>query len=162
MITGGTGGANTTKAGNAFEIKTDLQKSLKNSKYDLSNIKFYPKRTLPSYLKTKGINMRELFGKEFWPDEAFIYNNHLYIIEKKTQTDDGSVDEKIQAGPYKKLVYDTCAEYLKLNGATFIFLLDKYFNAPKYTTHQIPYNIKNGVPVYFEKIPLEDIFDRAA
>ena len=159
MITGGTGGAN-TQSGAIFELNTDVKTNLINAGIDISKVIFCRKTDFPAYMKSHGFNMRTYFGKEFWPDEAFIYNNHLFIIEKKYQSVDGSVDEKIQTGPYKKLIYEICAEALGLNGATYIYLLvGSAFNINKYTKHQIPYLINNGIPVYFDNFPINKYFE---
>ena len=164
MIAGGTGGAN-TQTGAIFEIKTDLKTSLIKAGYDISKFQFCSKSGTEEFYRfmrdTAKFDMVKEFGQKFKPDEAVIYNNHLYVVEKKTQHGGGSVDEKIVTGPYKQLIYDICAEALGLNGATYIFLLDEWFNCPKFTVHKIPYNNRNGVPVYFNEIPLNDIFKAA-
>ena len=160
MITGGVGGANTNKTGLQFEIETDLQTNLQNAKIDISKITFCRKRNLETLLKKHNFDMTEYFGKRFEPDEAFIYNNELFVIEKKYQGGSGSVDEKIQTGPYKKLVYEICANALGLTKATYIYLLKgKFFNTNKYTKHQIPYLEENGIPVYFDSFPIEKYFN---
>ena len=161
MITGGIGGAN-TQTGAIFEMQTDLETNLKNAGIDIHDVIFLKQTKFPKYMKEHGFDMTENFGKKFQPDEAFIYNNHLFVIEKKYQCVSGSVDEKIQTGPYKKLIYDTCAEALNLDGATYIYLLaGSAFNINKYTKHQIPYLIKNGIPVYFDNFPIDDYFKAA-
>jgi len=157
MIENGTGGVN-TQTGKFFEIETDLITNLTNANIDISNITFCKQHDFPRLLKSKGFDMKKHFGKKFLPDEAFIYNNHLYIIEKKYQQVNGSVDEKIQTGPYKKLVFDECATALGLNGCTYIYLLSESFNVEKYTLHQIPYLRNQGIQVYFSKIPIQTIF----
>jgi len=158
MILNGSGGAN-TQSGAKFEIKTDLKTNLINAGINLSEIIFCQKHDFPALLKKHGIDMVEKFGKKYLPDEAFIYKNHLYIIEKKYQQTKGSVDEKIQTGPYKKLIYEECATLLNLDGSTYIYLLSKeFFDVLKYTKHQIPYLIKNGIFVYFDTIPTEKLF----
>ena len=159
MIAGGIGGANTV-TGKWFEGITDLKTALIENGYNLENFTFCKQRDFPKYFEihTK-LNMRDMFGKQFWPDEAVIFNNTLYIIEKKMQSGGGSVDEKIQTGPYKLYIYQKCAEALGLNGAKYIFLLsNEYFNIPKFTKHQIPYLNGHNISVYFDRLPLEKIF----
>lgn len=138
MVAGGIGGANTL-TGAVFELETDLETNLKNAGINLKKIIFCKKYDFPKLMKRHGFDMTEELGKKYLPDEAFIYNNHLFVIEKKYQCTEGSVDEKIQTGPYKKLLYETCANVLGLNGATYIYLLSESFDKPKYTKHQIPY-----------------------
>lgn len=158
MIKGGVGGAN-TRTGAQFELSTDVRTNLANSGIDVNNVIFCSKRQFPPFMERYNFDMRIHFGKQFWPDEAFVYNNHLYVIEKKYQDGSGSVDEKIQTGPYKKLIYEICAKAAHLNGATYIYLLKgKAFNIPKYTTHQIPYLREHNVPVYFDRFPIEEYF----
>ena len=158
MIAGGTGGAN-TRTGAIFEMETDLKKNLINAGIDISNVVFCRKQDFPKLMKEYNFDMQEHFGKKFLPDEAFILNNELFIIEKKYQNGNGSTDEKIQTGPYKKLIYNICAKALGLKKATYIYLLKgDAFNQPKYTTHQIPYLLQNDIPVYFDNFPIEDFF----
>lgn len=158
MIAGGTGGAN-TQTGTVFELNTDLKTNLINANIDLSQIILLKEWDFVYYLRKHKIDLVKLFGKNFLPDEAFIYNNHLFIIEKKYQAVNGSVDEKIQTGPYKQRVYQKCAELLNLTGATYIYLLKgSAFNKPKYMVDQIPYLLENNIPVYFDNFPISDFF----
>jgi hypothetical protein len=157
MINNGVGGAN-TQTGTVFEINTDLRTNLINAGIDLTEITFLQKWDFIYFMREHKIEVSEVFGKNFLPDEAFIYHNHLFVIEKKYQKVSGSVDEKIQTGPYKKLVYETCAELAGLNGATYIYLLCSNFNNPKYTKHQIPYLRDNNIPVYFDNFPINEYF----
>jgi hypothetical protein len=161
MIKGGFGGAN-TKTGAIFEIETNLKKALEENGYDLTRFVFLEQHTFEKYLNDNfSFSMKKYFGKAFRPDEAVIYNNRLIVIEKKMQSGGGSVDEKIQTGPYKLGIYQKCAEIMGLEGADFIFLLKgEFFDIPKYTTHQLPWNLKNGVPTYFDKLPLEECFKK--
>ena len=159
MIAGGVGGAN-TQTGAIFEMNTDLKTSLIEAGIDLKEVIFCKKYDFPRLMKDHDFDMTKIFGKRFLPDEAFIYQNHLYIIEKKYQCVHGSVDEKIQTGPYKKLIYETCAKALDLDGATYIYLLSgDAFNVSRYTKHQIPYLIQQGIPVYFDEFPIYKYFN---
>jgi hypothetical protein len=159
MIIGGIGGANTC-TGKYFEVETDLKSALIKAEYNIENFQFYCQHDFPRYFKKKtGKKMEEIFGKKFLPDEAVVYKNILYVIEKKTQSGSGSVDEKIQTGPYKLSIYQECAGMLGLEEAKYIYLLSsQHFNTPKFTTHQIPYLMKNGISTYFDKLPLEKLF----
>lgn len=156
------GGATAVSNGKDFEKKYDFQRLLKEHGYDLSKFEFHNQGDFNVFMKKHKFDMTEYFGKRFLPDEAFIYNNHLYIIEKKFQGGGGSVDEKIQTGPYKKMVYEICAKHLGLNGVTYIFLLGEYFSQNKFTKHQIPYSWKCGIPVYIEGFPFDEYFKEAA
>jgi hypothetical protein len=158
MITGGTGGASTI-TGKWFEVATDLKTALMKNNYDLSLFIFCKQHDFSKLFKEKtGVKMEDIFGKKYLPDEAVIYNNQLFIIEKKTQTTGGSVEEKIQTGPYKLTIYQKCAEMMNLNKASYIYLLSEYFSTNKFTKHQIPYLIQNNIQVYFNQLPLENLF----
>lgn len=128
----GTGGKNTNLHGLKFEKETDLsyriQKDLGN-KYRLQEHEPHIKSTSPVYdvirLKdNKRIGvlakqltfypiMKELYGldnvnKKRWkPDEAFfnLETNTVYIVEKKWQNGNGSVDEKIFGFVNKRRLY---------------------------------------------------------
>ena len=121
----GAGGANTNVNGLSYEDKTNLEPLytvLKTEKIDkkteLKTIKFpnyeislinANKSKLYKYLKginEKNTTLQPAAGcKE--PDEAYIDNVRkiIFIIEKKFQQTEGSVDEKIQTGPFKKFHY---------------------------------------------------------
>jgi hypothetical protein len=159
MIAGGTGGAHTI-TGKYFEVETDLKTALTEAGYNLSDFFFCRQHDFPKYFKEiTGVKMEDIFGKKYLPDEAVIFNNVLYIIEKKKQSGGGSVDEKIQTGFYKLLIYQECAKMLGLADAKYIYLLSgEYFNVPKFTKHQIPTLAASGIPTYFDKLPLENLF----
>ena len=159
MIAGGIGGANTV-TGKWFEVATDLKTALTEAGYNLEDFIFCRQHDFPKYFKENtGLKMEDIFGKKFLPDEAVIYNDVLYVVEKKKQGGGGSVDEKIQTGPYKLSIYQDCAKALGLTDARYIYLLSgEYFNVPKFTVHQIPYLAKHGIQTYFDKLPLENLF----
>ena len=159
MIAGGIGGANTV-TGKWFEVATDLKTALTEAGYNLEDFIFCRQHDFPKYFKENtGLKMEDIFGKKFLPDEAVIYNDVLYVVEKKKQGGGGSVDEKIQTGPYKLSIYQDCAKALGLKDARYIYLLSgEYFNVPKFTVHQIPYLAKHGIQTYFDKLPLENLF----
>ena len=159
MITGGIGGANACESGKWFESNTDLKTALIKANYNLDDFIFLQKHAFPKYFKeqTKA-GMEQIFGKKFLPDEAVVFNDTLYIIEKKNQTGDGSVDEKIQSGPYKLYMYKECAEKLGLKGAKYIYLLSDFFNTSKFSLHQFPWLESFGIEIYFNKLPLEKVF----
>lgn len=159
MVLGGIGGAN-TQTGKWFEIKTDLKTALTEADYNITDFVFCKQHDFPKYFKEQTQEkMEDIFGKKFLPDEAIIYNNVLYVIEKKTQNGTGSVDEKIQTGPYKLEIYRDCAKRFGLIEARFIYLLSDSFNASRYTKHQIPYLNQHNIQVYFEKLPINEIFN---
>lgn len=119
------GGANTNKHGLPFEHKTCNELSLINNgyskhyfankgkgKYYLSNtfedktITFVSQNRFKSYMKMK-YNI-DLFRQ---PDEAYIVEHlngekSIYILEKKEQHVDGSVETKLWSGPSLKREYE--------------------------------------------------------
>jgi hypothetical protein len=158
MISGGIGGAN-TQTGKWFEVNTDLRTALVNNGFNTNNFTFCCQHDFPRlFKKMTGQKMEDIFGKKYLPDEAVIFNGTLYIIEKKYQNCSGSVEEKIQTGPYKLLIYKECAKKMGLNDAKYIYLLSEYFDIPKFTLHQIPHLKSQGISVYFNQLPLEDVF----
>ena len=66
MIVNGKGGAN-TQTGEMFEIETDLQKNLIQAGIDLNKVIFVKKHDFPRHMKKYGFDMRENFGKIFFP-----------------------------------------------------------------------------------------------
>ena len=160
MIAGGTGGAN-TQTGKIFEIQTNLRTSLINNGYDIEQFTFIEQCNFNSYLKEHfKFDMNSKYGTFFKPDEAVIFNDVLYVIEKKVQGGGGSVDEKIQTGPFKLHVYEYCAKLMGLKGVSYSYLLGDYFKKPKFVQYLIPVYLKeHGIPVYFNTLPLEEFFD---
>lgn len=118
----GAGGKNTNKFGLKFENETDIEKilldngfkkkTIQNSKFGyilfkdyFSNKVIYCKKNgLKSYIKFK--HNIDLFRE---PDECFIIEEDefstIFIIEKKEQRVEGSVDSKLWLGPIFKEEY---------------------------------------------------------
>lgn len=127
MKKGGIGGANTNKTGLKFEKETDFSEivgSLEN--YSIEPIRYGNSTTLGfnvknnenkiigkimsqyrfyDFLKEEGLDNSN--SKKWKPDEAFInYENRtVYIIEKKWQETEGSVDEKLLGFGNKRRLY---------------------------------------------------------
>lgn len=78
------------------------------------------------------------------PDEVFISDKHVFILEKKWQTVSGSVIEKLQTGVFKQEHYS--ALYPK-HKVTFIFCLSLWFKGN--CIAELQYLEKNGIPVFF-------------
>ena len=158
MYFGGTNG-NSTLTGKIFENKTDLKTSLIKNNINIDDMIFIKQYDFPNYFfEQTNEKMETIFGKKFLPDEAVIYNNNLLIIEKKYQTTNGSVDEKLQTGPYKLEIFKECAKKLGLNKVKYCYLVNSdFFNTPKFTTHIIPWLKQHNIDVYFDSVPLEEI-----
>lgn len=132
MKKGGTGGANTNANGLSFENKTDLATAIQtdlSSKYKLTEKKFAKKSATKAYVVTRlsdnkdiGIitqknrfydvmkahyNLDNANHKKWQPDEVFFNfeTNTVFIVEKKWQSGQGSVDEKILGFNSKRYLY---------------------------------------------------------
>lgn len=141
----GAGGANTNKNGLAYEELTDLSEKLKKNipiKKGINEVEFEgyerklikaSKDSLRKYMKEKGeLNEEEDPSpgcKE--PDEAYIDPEHknVFIIEKKFQQGPGSVDEKIQTGPFKKKDYE---EQFPNYTIYYMYCLSDWFKRDEY------------------------------
>ena len=162
------GGAQTNINGLHFEEKISLDDILKRSGYDVVDKKVYannecigltvPKHSLyKELLKPQGINYK-LFNSVKWlPDECFVnYKTQTaYIIEKKFQNSDGSVDEKLATCDFKR------REYLKLFSqlgyrVEYIFVFSDWFMDRKYKD-VLEYINDVGCHYYFNEIPLSCI-----
>lgn len=120
----GAGGANTNKSGLPFEEKTCNEKNLeakgfvkqilkksRKTAYYLEN-----KEKTIVFMKKKGLNyyldkfLNKTIDKE--PDEAYLLRDGdgyiLKILEKKNQTVEGSVIEKLETVDFKKYHYQRC------------------------------------------------------
>ena len=161
----GAGGANTNVNGLSYEDKTNLEPLytvLKTEKIDkkteLKTIKFpnyeislinANKSKLYKYLKginEKNTTLQPAAGcKE--PDEAYIDNvrKTIFIIEKKFQQTEGSVDEKIQTGPFKKFHYSQQFPNYKIH---YIYCLSDWFKRAEYTS-VLDYLLNNDIPIFW-------------
>ena len=124
MIRNGSGGANTNANGLRFERNTSFEEFLASVGYSFTPVAwsdgkervkavhteggelvglYMPKRALNQFLQHEfGFSMKQVLSVNLLPDEAF-YNectDTLHIVEKKFQMCSGSVDEKIQTGPF--------------------------------------------------------------
>lgn len=109
------GGANTNRNGLHFEQTTSLNTALQNAGFIIdNNCEVYYRNQLLGYsinqdefstvfLRQNGVNDRAINSKRWKPDEAFIneLDKTVYIIEKKFQHTNGSVDEKLATFPFK-------------------------------------------------------------
>ena len=122
----GAGGAKTNYYGKKFEEKTNNQSRLLENGYIINNFKETSKKTYDYLSKTYEdktiifvlqhglkIYMKNKYNIDLFrcPDEAFIieYNSGkkvIYILEKKEQNVDGSVETKLWSGPSLKREYE--------------------------------------------------------
>lgn len=113
----GAGGANTNKNGIPYEKITDLKDEftiLEKNKF-FSKIKF--KNNEKVFIRTEQSNLFKYMKNHINsnitpahgcknPDECYIFNDTIFIIEKKFQQVSGSVCEKIQTPHFKKWQYE--------------------------------------------------------
>ena len=122
----GAGGAKTNYYGKKFEEKTNNQSRLLENGYIINNFKETSKKTYDYLSKTYEdktiifvlqhglkIYMKNKYNIDLFrcPDEAFIieYNSGkkvIYILEKKEQNVEGSVETKLWSGPSLKRKYE--------------------------------------------------------
>lgn len=104
----------------------------------------------------EGYDYTKIISSKLKPDEAIfvIRNNTVFIIEKKSQTGGGSVDEKLQTCDFKLKQYRKL--FAPLNKEVkYYYLLDKeWFDNPAYKD-VFDYIIDVGCGYYFNYIPLD-------
>ncbi len=172
MKKGGLGGAN-TKTGLVFEGKTDLANFLDSQKnYKVESVEsgrsnvfygddlvgqIFVKYGLYKFLESKGIDWQEILSKRLLPDDSIfvIVKNTIYIIEKKFQQVEGSVDEKLQTCDFKKKQYQKLLMQLNVK-VEYMYLLSNWFKNPKYKD-VLDYIVSVGCHAYFEYIPLSEL-----
>lgn len=105
-----------------------------------------------------GYDYTKIISAKLLPDEAIfvINNNTVFIIEKKTQSGVGSVDEKLQTCDFKLKQYKKLFSPLNKE-VSYSYLLDQdWFKQPKYKDI-LDYIISVGCNYYFNYIPLDRI-----
>ncbi len=172
MKLGGVGGAN-TMTGLAFEGKTDLANFLESQKgyrvdredsgqFDVfyrENLvgQIFVKQGLYRYLESRGVDWKKYLSKKLLPDDSIfvIVENTIYIVEKKFQQVEGSVDEKLQTCDFKKKQYQKLMMPLNVR-VEYMYLLSDWYQAPKYKD-VLDYIISVNCSFYFEYIPLAEL-----
>jgi hypothetical protein len=163
----GAGGANTNKNGLPYENITDLctlyeeigapiDKKYKSVKFVQHSEKIFinvNKSKLHSYMlyiQERNETIIPASGCKS-PDEAYVDNEtkNVFIIEKKYQRGTGSVDEKIQTGPFKKEHYSELFPNYKIH---YIYCLCNWFKRDEYVSI-LNYLTKNNIPVFWGEDP---------
>lgn len=173
------GGANTNKNGLSFEQKTKLSSLLKSAGYKLEEVpniinkrnkhQIYnvnqdgkhigvtcSQQAFAKYLSHyHNVNMNDELSKNLQPDDVFVNDNTkvIYVIEKKFQNKEGSVDEKLQTCDFKKKQYK---KLLKKTDYTveYCYICSDWFNEPKYKdVHDYIADAK--CHFFFNEIPLD-------
>lgn len=162
----GAGGSNTNLNGLSYEDKTDLSclytECIQEKKEKARTIKFPSfdghlinanKSALHKYMTKigeKNTDLQPAAGcKE--PDEAYIDINKkaLYIIEKKFQQTPGSVDEKLQTGPFKKHHY---GKLFPNYHVYYIYCLADWFKREEYLS-VLEYLEESDIPIFWGNDP---------
>ena len=105
-----------------------------------------------------GFDYTKIISAQLLPDEAIfvVSKNTVYIVEKKTQSKGGSVDEKLQTCDFKLKQYKKLFSPLNKE-VSYSYLLDKdWFKNPRYKD-TLDYIISVGCKYYFNYIPLDAI-----
>jgi len=154
----GAGGSNTNKNGLPYEEFTDLKSNYKTIHVVDNIIEFNghsrtfikaDKSNLHKYMnKTNQMN-KELIPAQGCkqPDEAYIddIGKKIFIIEKKFQQTSGSVDEKIQTGPFKKYHYEELFPKFKIY---YMYCLSDWFKKEEYKS-VLNYLKINSIPIFW-------------
>ena len=165
MKTGGIGGAN-TKTGLVFEGRADILEVFKRvpgyKVHADGSILFKDKvvahhlrkNLLYKFLKTKGVDYKDILSKKLLPDDAIFVpsTKTLYIIEMKFQKVAGSVDEKLQTCDFKKKQYTKLFSPLGIT-VDYIYILNDWFSVPAYRD-VLGYIKEVGCDYYFNEISL--------
>lgn len=174
------GGANTNLTGLRFERETSLNDALISAGYCVKDHIIYDINhnfiglSVPGYsfyktfLEKEYINIKmndiylgpridysKINSKRWKPDDVFVnYTNRtVYIIEKKYQKQDGSVDEKLPNCEFKKWEYEKLCEPKNYN-VEFIYVLSDWYLQDKY--RDMLFYIEHKKCQYcFNNIPLE-------
>ncbi len=160
------GGARTNANGLFFEQITSLDAALKDAGYCVVDHNVYdrnrriglsvPKNSIYThFLKQKGIDYAYYNSKRWLPDECFINfdNNVAYIIEKKFQNCEGSVDEKLPGCHFKKIEYEKLFVPLKYE-VEYLYVFNDWFRQNKYRDI-LDYIEMMGCRYFFNSIPLD-------
>ncbi|MBO4108103.1 PD-(D/E)XK nuclease superfamily protein [Streptococcus suis] len=116
----------------------------------------FQKHGLYRYFDEVGLDYHTIISKKLLPDDSIFVmkNNTVFIIEKKTQSTEGSVDEKLQTCDFKLKQYKKLFSPLNKE-VKYYYLLDKWFLDPKYKD-TLDYIISVGCDYRFEYIPLKE------
>jgi hypothetical protein len=168
----GAGGARTNHNGLAFENKTNFEKILLEQKWEkkfLDKTHYYLELVKNNeylywmckysfqvfVLKHFGLKKTDIFRQ---PDEVFIKINekniNVYVIEKKNQNGEGSVEEKLRTGSFIRKEYVKMLSSIKDSNISveYGYCVSKFLY-DKYLSKKPKYNIMREI-LEEEKIPI--------
>ena len=160
----GAGGAKTNENGKEFEKITSIEEHLeknnfKKVKFGLGTSHYYyiSEDNAITYFTQQGLKkMYKEFNIWRYPDEAYMITKNgttvLKILEKKNQNAEGSVDEKLQCGEFRKREYH---EMFKgtIDKVELAFCLSEWFYK-RINNNEDKWNFlkselkKNNIPVF--------------
>ena len=107
-----------------------------------------------NFLTPKGIDYKTILSRKLLPDEAIYVPRitTMFIIEKKFQASEGSVDEKLQTSGFKKRQYTRLFKDLGYR-VEYVYVLNDFFQHPKYRD-VLDYISEVNSHYFFEEIPL--------
>lgn len=118
--------------------------------------RIFRKEGLYRYLdEIEGYDYTKIISSKLLPDDAIfvIEKNTVFIIEKKTQSKSGSVDEKLQTCDFKLKQYKKLFSPLNKEVKYYYLLEKEWFSKAKYKD-VLDYIITVGCGYYFNYIPL--------
>ena len=116
----------------------------------------FQKHGLYRYFDEVDLNYKAIISKKLLPDDSIFVmdNNTVFIIEKKTQKTQGSVDEKLQTCDFKLKQYKKLVSPLNKE-VKYYYLLDEWFLNSNYKD-VLDYIISVGCYYRFNYIPLKE------
>ena len=116
----------------------------------------FQKYGLYRYFDELEFDYNKVISKKLLPDDSIfvINNNTVFIIEKKTQSTTGSVDEKLQTCDFKLKQYRKLFAPLNKEVKYYYLLDKKWFDKPSYQD-TLNYIIDVSCGYYFNYIPLD-------
>jgi hypothetical protein len=139
------GGARTNANGLFFEQTTDLDIALSSLGYKIIDHAVYDEHGFKiglsvqkrafykCFLEPNGINYKMFNSKMWLPDECFVnfVTKTVYIIEKKFQNCNGSVDEKLASCEFKKTEYRKLCSPIGFN-VEYLYVFNDWFKKGDY------------------------------
>ena len=151
---------------NDFDIKRKDGKVTKKKRKKVSRwsvtykgeyvAEIFQKHGLYRYFDEVDLKYNEILSKKLLPDDSIFVmdNNTVFIIEKKTQNTNGSVDEKLQTCDFKLKQYKKLFSPLNKE-VKYYYLLDEWFLKKKYKD-VLDYVNSVGCYYRFNYIPLKE------
>lgn len=160
------GGARTNANGLLFEQTTSLDAALEGAGYRVVfhdvydgdrriGLSVQKNSIYTHFLEPNGINYANYNSKRWLPDECFINldDRVAYIIEKKFQNTEGSVDEKLPGCHFKKIEYEKLFSPLNFK-VEYLYVFNNWFLQDKYRD-TLEYIEMMGCRYFFNYIPLD-------